>query len=160
MLFECYIVRVADEFELGWYRVCATNQFIPASMAKEYRKELRRHKRSNAFDHGLREFIETKCVGCGEKGYFKVGEMGRLSHPGCTTWRMPTAAYIARVAWQVAPVIASLPIKVLTTPRDRHPLKPPPPPKPAGPVCAGCGSPFPEDRRFCPQCGRRRLVKS
>jgi hypothetical protein len=149
----------ADEIELAWIRLCNASEFIPEKTIKDFRREMQKAKRKAAFWEALREFADTRCPRCRTRGYFRVGAMGRMSHPGCTAWSMPTGAYIARVALQVAPTIAAMPFRVLAaaaeSARPPRPVQPPPPPDPR-PACPGCGTRFYDDDRFCPRCGRRR----
>ncbi len=148
-----------DETELAWYRLCNASDFIPEHTVKDFARELKRRRRKGAVAEGLREFTEARCPRCGERGRFRVGSMGRLNHPGCMAWHMPTGAYVARVAWQIAPAVAAFPIRVLMSAAEgstrRRPAEPPPPPDPR-PACPGCGTRFDEEHRYCPNCGRRR----
>lgn len=147
-----------DETEQAWYRLCSTAEFIPEQTVKDYRRALPRRLRGQAMTEGLREFTETRCPLCGARGRFRVGPMGRLAHPQCTSWQMPTGAYVARVALQVAPAVAAFPFRVLMSVADSaaHPRSttPPDPPDPR-PACA-CGTRLNDEDRFCPTCGRRR----
>ncbi len=149
-----------DETELAWYRLCNSCEFIPENTVKDFARELKRRRRKHAVAEGLRDFTEARCPHCGARGRFRVGSMGRLTHPGCTSWHMPTGAYVARVAWQVAPVCAAFPFRIFMAMAEsmkvpRAPQGPPPPPDPR-PACPGCGTRLNDEHRFCPNCGRRR----
>jgi hypothetical protein len=147
-----------EEAEQAWYRLCSTAEFIPEQTLKEFRRALPRRRRRAAMAEGLREFTEARCPVCGTRGHFRVGQMGRLTHPGCTSWLMPAGAYVARVALQVAPAVIAFPFRVLMAVAGSaaHPrsAKPQPPPDPR-PACA-CGTRLNDEDRFCPTCGRRR----
>jgi hypothetical protein len=146
----------ADEIELAWIRLCNSSEFLPEKTVKDFRRELSRIRRKAAWHEGLREFVEARCPRCRTKGYYRVGSMGRMSHPGCTSWTMPTGAYVARVALQVAPTIAAMPFRVLAAAAESaRPPRPMPPPDPR-PACPICGTRFNDEDRFCPRCGRRR----
>jgi hypothetical protein len=150
----------ADEIELAWMRLCNGSEFLPEQTVKEFSRELKKVKRRAAFHEGLREFVEARCPRCHTRGRFRVGSMGKMTHPGCTAWTMPAGAYMARVALQVAPTLAAIPFRVLAAAAEnarppRHPMPPPPPPDPR-PACPVCGTRFDDDDRFCPRCGRRR----
>ncbi len=146
----CYDWRVtAEELELAWLRMCNQSEFIPERVAKDFIKQLRRTRNKAAVEAGLYGFTKAKCPRCGERGHFRVGPMGRLNHPGCAAWRMHPAEFAVHMLTEK---LAGPP------PEVAQPPQPPPPPKYTGPVCGGCGEPFPEDRQFCPRCGRRRMT--
>lgn len=148
----------ADEVEFAWRRLADTSEFIPEGVAKAFERDLRKQRRRSAFKDALHGFAKGTCPTCGERGYFRVRALGECRHGGCPSWRLKPGDYLGHVAGEavrLAPTLVALPLQALLS-LNKEPGKPAPPPPPKGPLCPGCGSPFEENRAFCPTCGRRR----